>query len=207
MQLHTLNAIAVLTFEPGEPYPRLSRAVMSELGEILASLRSEDAFRGVVIAANSNSFATGAEIEEIAALEGICARELAAAGQGLFERIAHFPVPVIAAIRGFCMGGGFDLALACHQRVATYGASFGHPGASLGLMTGWGGTQRLSRWAGKSAALQILLTGERIPATQALTLGLVHELTSSNDLVDCAARRAQRLADSWNAGCNAMQKI
>jgi enoyl-CoA hydratase/carnithine racemase len=131
-------------------------------------------------------------------LSGIRAREFAATGQALLDRIARFPVPVVAAVRGFCLGGGFDLALACHERVATFNASFGHPGASLGLMTGWGGTQRLPRLIGKSAALHVLLTGERIPATQALTLGLVHELASSQDLVACAARRAEALAQSWN---------
>jgi enoyl-CoA hydratase/carnithine racemase len=197
MQLHGVDSIAVLTFEPGEDYPRLNQTVVAELRELMASVGREAAFRGVVIAANSKSFATGAEIEEIATLDGVRAWEFAAAGQELFHHIAHFPVPVAAAVSGFCLGGGFDLALACHQRVATYDASFGHPGASLGLMTGWGGTQRLPRLVGKSAALQMLLTGERIPATQAVTLGLVHELASSQELVDCAARRAERMAAFW----------
>jgi len=207
MQLHGLNSIAVLNFEADEAYPRLTRKVVAEFDGLLASLEREAAFRGIVIAANSKSFSTGAEIEEINTLGGIRAREFATAGQALFDRIAHFPVPVVAAIRGFCLGGGFDLALACHERVATCDASFGHPGASLGLMTGWGGTQRLPRLIGKSAAMQVLLTGERIPATQALTLGLVHELVSSQDLVDCAARRAEALAKSWNACGIAMHEF
>jgi enoyl-CoA hydratase/carnithine racemase len=198
MQLHGHNSIAVLTFESLEEYPRLTRKVMPELTELLASIEHETAFRRVVIAANSKSFATGAEIEEIITLSGIRARAFAAAGQALFDRIVRSPVPVVAAIRGFCLGGGFDLALACHERVSTFDASFGHPGATLGLITGWGGTQRLPRLIGKSAALHILLTGERIPATQALTLGLVHELASSQDLVACAARRAETFAQSWN---------
>jgi enoyl-CoA hydratase/carnithine racemase len=198
MQLHGHNSIAVLTFETDEDYPRLTRKVLAELTELLASLEHETAFRGVVIASNSKSFVTGAEIEEINTLGGLGAREFAAAGQALLDRIARFPVPVVAAVRGFCLGGGFDLALACHARVATFDASFGHPGASLGLMTGWGGTQRLPRLIGKSAALHVLLTGERIPATQALTLGLVHELASSQDLVACAARRAEALVTSWS---------
>jgi enoyl-CoA hydratase/carnithine racemase len=148
----------------------------------------------VVIAANSKSFATGAEVEEITTLSGLGAREFAFMGQELFRTIAHFPLPVVAAVRGFCLGGAFDLALACHQRVAVYDSSFGHPGASLGLMTGWGGTQRLSRFLGKNAALQILISGERIPATQAYTLGLVDEIVSSSDLVPSAANRAERLS-------------
>jgi enoyl-CoA hydratase/carnithine racemase len=102
---------------------------------------------------------------------------------------------VIAAIRGYCLGGGFDLALACHARVATYDACLGYPGGALGLITGWGGTQRLPRLIGQAAALQVFLTGERIPATQALTLGVVDELASASDLVEAAVRRALRMAD------------
>jgi len=197
MQLHGQNSIAVLTFDQGEGYPRLTSKILSELNTLLTSLGQEAAFDGVVITSNSKSFATGAEIEEINSLHGLVGRQFAADGQALFDRIARFPVPVVAAIRGFCLGGGFDLALACHERVAAFGSSFGHPGASLGLMTGWCGTQRLPRLVGKSAALQLLLTGERIPATQAQTLGLVNELTSSQDLVECAARRAGTLAEYW----------
>jgi len=88
------------------------------------------------------------------------------------------------------LGGGLDLALACHARVATYDASFGHPGASLGLITGWGGTERLTRLIGRAAAIQLMLTAERIPASQALTLGLVDELVPSQDLLDAATHRA-----------------
>jgi enoyl-CoA hydratase/carnithine racemase len=193
MQLHSHNSVAVLTFPSGAGYPRLTRSVLDELAELLAAVRREGLFDGVVIAANAESFATGADIEELAALDGIAARDFAQAGQELFDQIEHFPVPVVAAIRGFCLGGGLDLALACRARVATYDSSFGHPGGSLGLITGCGGTQRLPRHIGKAQALQMLLTGERIPATQALTLGLVDELVASQELVEAAARRARQL--------------
>src|SRR5579862_891040 len=207
LHLHGRNSIAVLSFEPDDVYPRLTRTVVSELSDLLTRLRRESAFRGIVIAANSKSFATGAEIAELFDLTGIAAREFAAAGQALFSRIAHFPVPVVAAIRGFCLGGGLDLALACHQRVATYDTSFGHPGGSLGLMTGWGGTERLPRLVGRAAALQVLLTGERVPATQALTLGMVNELTSSQDLVERAARRAGEIAETWIASRHGVREL
>jgi enoyl-CoA hydratase/carnithine racemase len=148
-------------------------------------------FRGVVIASNPRSFATGARIEEVASVEGVEARAFAQHGQLIFNQIVSFPLSVVAAIRGYCLGGGMDLALACHARVATYDASFGHPGASLGLITGWGGTQRLARLIGRTVATQLLLTAERVPATQALTLGLVDELVSSQELMEGAARRAR----------------
>jgi 3-hydroxyacyl-CoA dehydrogenase/enoyl-CoA hydratase/3-hydroxybutyryl-CoA epimerase len=199
LDFHSHNSVAVLTFPTDCGYPRLTRSVQNEVAELLESIRRESLFEGLVIAANSESFATGADIEELAALDGIAARECAQMGQSLFDQIERFPVPVVAAIRGFCLGGGLDLALACHARVATYDSSFGHPGGSLGLLTGWGGTQRLPRLVGKAQALQILLTGERIPATQALTLGLVDELVASHDLLEAAARRARQLAATGDA--------
>lgn len=196
MELYSHNSIAVLIFPADPAYPRLTRKVAGQIRRLLAELQRERLFRGVVIAANSKSFCAGADLEEVSRLDGVAAFEFARAGQTLCNEIARFPVPVVAAIRGFCLGGGLDLALACHARVATHDASFGYPGASLGLMTGWGGTQRLSSLIGKPAAAQIFLTGERIPATQAFTLGLVDELVCSQDLNDCAARLTERRAAS-----------
>jgi len=190
MELSSHNSVAVLGFPPDAGYPRLTMGVLAELGDLLNEVKLASLFQGVVIAANSHSFATGADIEEIASVEGAAARDFARAGQSLLNHVANFPLPIAAAIRGYCLGGGLDLALACHARIATYDASFGHPGASLGIITGWGGIQRLTRLIGRAAATQLLLTAERVPATQALTLGLVDELAPSTDLVEAAARRA-----------------
>jgi enoyl-CoA hydratase len=190
------NSIGILAFTAEDTHPRLTAETLDELAARLDEIRRSGLFRGVVIASGARSFATGAEIEEIAQLKGYAARRFAERGQTLLNAIERFPIPVIAAIRGFCLGGGFDLALACQGRVATFDSSFGHPGGALGLITGWGGTQRLPRMLGKSAALRILLTGERIPATQALTLGLVDELVSSRDLIERAKIHAERRAAS-----------
>jgi enoyl-CoA hydratase/carnithine racemase len=190
MELSSHNSVAVLGFSPDAGYPRLTMGVLAELGDLLNEVKLSGLFQGVVIAANSRSFATGADIEEVASVEGAAAHAFAEAGQSLLNHVANFPLPIAAAIRGYCLGGGLDLALACHARIATYDASFGHPGASLGLITGWGGIQRLTRLIGRAAATQLLLTAERVPATQALTLGLVDELAPSTDLVEVAARRA-----------------
>jgi enoyl-CoA hydratase/carnithine racemase len=192
LDFYSHNSIAVLVFPAGEGYPRLTRAVLEELADLLGTIQRDEVFHGVVIAANDKSFGTGADLEEISELTGLGGREFACAGQRVFRKIARFPLPVVAAVRGYCLGGGLDLALACHARVATYDASFGHPGASLGLLTGWGGTQRLPRLIGKAQALQMLLTGDRVPATQALTLGLVDELVSSADLIEAATRHTLR---------------
>ncbi len=132
MDFHSHNSVAVLTFAKDAGYPRLTRSVLSELADLLAAVRREGSFEGVVIGANSESFAVAADIEELAALDGIAAWEFSRAGQALFDLIEHFPLPVVAAIRGFCLGGGLDLALACHARVATYDSSFGHPGGIVG---------------------------------------------------------------------------
>jgi len=190
MELTSHNSVAVLSFSEVPGYPQLSRAALAKLADLLSEVQVSGLFRGVVIAASPRSFATGASIEEVASLEGAAAREFAQRGQILFDQVEHFPLPVVAAIRGYCLGGGLDLALACHARVAAYDASFGHPGASLGLITGWGGTQRLTRLIGRAAATQLMLTAERIPASQALTLGLVDELVPAQDLLDASARRA-----------------
>jgi enoyl-CoA hydratase len=192
VELQSYNSVGVLAFVADSSYPRLTRQLLDELETLLAGIARERTFRGVVLAANFQSFATGADIEEIAGLQGLQAREFARRGQRLMNSMRAFPLPLVAAIRGFCLGGGLDLALACHARVAAYQSSFGHPGGALGLITGWGGTQRLPRLVGKPAAFQMLLTGERIPATQALTLGLVDELASSQDLIARAVERAER---------------
>lgn len=194
MELSSYESIGILTFPEEPEYPRLTRDVLAELGEQLSAVESAGCFAGLVIAANSHSFATGAELEEVGALEGFLARQFALEGQALFRRIERFALPVVAAIRGFCLGGGLDLAVACHGRVAAYDASFAHPGASVGIVTGWGGTRHLPRLVGRGAALQMLLTAERVPATQAFSCGLVDELTPSADLVAAAARRARLIA-------------
>jgi enoyl-CoA hydratase/carnithine racemase len=113
-------------------------------------------------------------------------------GQELMNAIANFPLPVCAAVRGYCMGGGLDLALACHYRVASPNAIFGHRGAALGLITGWGGTQRLPRLIGKTRALQMFVAAEKVSAQEALRIGLVDGL--AEDPLGWALRRLQKFA-------------
>jgi len=193
LDLQTHNSVAVVILSRDESHPRLCRAVLEELADLLVTVRKERVFQGIIIAAGSKSFATGADIEELAPLKGEAAREFSQLGQRVMGEIAAFPQPVVAAIRGYCLGGGLDLALACHARVATYDSSLGHPGGSLGLLTGWGGTQRLPRLIGKAQALQVLLAGDYIPATQALTLGLVDALVPDADLISTAVQRIQEM--------------
>ena len=148
--------------------------------------------RPIVIAGNAKFFSAGADLAEIAALSGPSAFEFSKMGQSLMNAVAGFPAPVYAAIEGYCMGGGLDLALACHQRIASQHAIFGHRGAALGLITGWGGTQRLPRLIGKGRALQMFLAAEKLHAGEALQIGLVDAVVT--DPVAEAVQRAQHSA-------------
>ncbi|HEU5452045.1 MAG TPA: enoyl-CoA hydratase/isomerase family protein, partial [Terriglobales bacterium] len=130
-------------------------------------------FGPLVIAGNTHFFSAGADLHEIAALDGPSAYEFSLMGQRLMNAVAAHPAPVCAAVEGYCMGGGLDLALACRYRVASPHAIFGHRGAALGLITGWGGTQRLPRLIGKARALQMFLAAEKLHAGEGLRIGLV----------------------------------
>jgi len=149
----------------------LTRASLVLLLDTLSSLKHGSS--GLVIRGNSRFFSAGAELEEIAALNGRAAYEFAGLGQGVMRMIETFPAPVCAAIAGYCMGGGLDLALACHQRIAAPNAVFGHRGAALGLITGWGGTGRLPRLIGREQALRMFVAAEKVSARNALHMGLV----------------------------------
>jgi enoyl-CoA hydratase/carnithine racemase len=151
---------------------RLTRARVQALTAAVEELAAQPPAR-LVIAGNARFFSAGADLNEIAALTGAEAFRFAQMGQRLMTAIASFPAPTIAVIQGYCMGGGLDLALACDRRIASAHAMFGHRGAALGLITGWGGTQRLPRLVGKARALQMFLAAEKLHAPHALHVGLV----------------------------------
>jgi len=152
---------------------RLTRRKVSALcQEIDHVLRPGAQLLPLVISGVPN-FSAGADLNEIAQLCGPEALVFAHAGQKLMNLIERYPAPVFAAISGYCMGGGLDLALACHRRIAAPNAIFGHRGAALGLITGWGGTQRLPRLIGKARALEMFVAAGKIHAREALRIGLV----------------------------------
>lgn len=151
---------------------RLTRTRVTALTAAVEQLATEPPAH-LVITGNAHFFSAGADLNEIAALTGPDAFRFAGMGQRLMNAMATFPTPTIAAIHGYCMGGGLDLALACRQRIAGPNALFGHRGAALGLITGWGGTQRLPLLIGSSRALHLFLAAEKVHAPQALQIGLV----------------------------------
>jgi enoyl-CoA hydratase len=155
---------------------KLTLARICALHDAVEELRAEaeaGRLKGLIITGNEKFFSAGADLNEIARLSGAQALEFSRTGQALTLAVDRFPVPVTAAIRGYCMGGGMDLALACDDRIAAPNAVFGHRGASLGVMTGWGGTQRLPRLIGKARAMQVFLLAEMVAADEALKIGLV----------------------------------
>jgi enoyl-CoA hydratase/carnithine racemase len=188
IQTERCDNVIVLQLHSDDETNRLTRACVVSLIKTLSDLKHD--VEGLVMTGNNNFFSAGAELEEIAVLTGPAAYEFAQLGQGLMMDIENFPAPVCAAVSGYCMGGGLDLALACHQRVAAPHAVFGHRGAALGLITGWGGTQRLPRLIGKSRALAMFVAAEKVSAANALRIGLVDAI--AEDPVTEAIRRLRR---------------
>jgi len=184
--------VRVLRLRSEDVTNRLTRECVQSLTRGLSELASGG--RPLVVAGNDRFFSAGADLQEISQLNGPDALEFAKMGQALMEVIDHFPAPVYAAISGYCMGGGLDLALACHHRIASPNAVFGHRGAALGLITGWGGTQRLPRLIGKGRALEMFVAAEKVTAAQALRIGLVDAIVA--DPVAEAVRRIGLQASS-----------
>lgn len=186
-QIETVNEYHLLRLTSDDGTNRLTYAAVLALTDALRNLQSHP--KPLIIAGNERFFSAGADLSEIQALSGPAAYEFARTGQRLMLAIEQFPAHVYAAIEGYCMGGGLDLALACRWRIAGPAAVFGHRGAALGLMTGWGGTQRLPRLIGRARALEIFTTAEKVRAPQALAFGLVNALV--DDPVAEAIRRIE----------------
>ena len=167
--------MAVLRLASDDGTNRLTRARVVALTAALEDLAHRKPSR-LVITGNTHFFSAGADLNEIAELHGAEAFRFAQMGQRLMNAIASFPAPTIAAVHGYCMGGGLDLALACSRRIAGPHAIFGHRGAALGLITGWGGTQRLPRVIGKARALKMFVAAEKLHAREALGYGLIETI-------------------------------
>lgn len=191
------SGILRLTLTSPDGMNRLTHRKVNVLCEELQRAISSGAPALPLIISGSPIFSAGADLNEIARLRGPEAMVFAHAGQKLMNMIEHYPAAVIAAISGYCMGGGLDLALACHRRVAAPNAIFGHRGAALGLITGWGGTQRLPRLIGKARALEMLVAAEKVHAHEALRMGLVDAVAE-----DPIANAFQQLASCGRAACH-----
>ena len=162
----------------------LNKDVMSDLDNVLNEIRQNPEIKAVIITgAGQKAFVAGADISEFVGLTNEEGKALAKRGQGIFSRIENCTKPIVAAVNGFALGGGCELAMACHFRVASDNAKFGQPEVSLGLIPGYGGTQRLVQLIGKGRALELLMTGNMIDASIALEYGLVNHVVPQDDLL------------------------
>jgi enoyl-CoA hydratase len=187
--------LAIITLNRPKVLNALNRATFSELETAFTELAASDSIRAILITGSGEkAFAAGADIQELTHLSATEGQQLSARGQRVFDLIENCGKPVIACINGFALGGGCELAMACTLRLASETAKLGQPEVKLGLLPGYGGSQRLPRLIGKGAALKLLLTGEIISAAEAYRLGLVDEVLPSAELLPRAEKLALTIA-------------
>jgi enoyl-CoA hydratase len=200
MTLETLlvdrdGAVLIVTFNRPKVLNALNAQTLAELDRVVRDAQQDDGVRAVVLTgAGEKSFVSGADINELAVLSAVGGQRHARAGQAVFDRIEQLGKPVIAAINGFALGGGCELAMACTLRIAADTARFGQPEVNLGLIPGYAGSQRLPRLVGRGRALEMLLTGDMVPAARAYEIGLVNRVVPAASLLTEARALAAALA-------------
>lgn len=178
------NGILHITLNRPKQLNALNKAVFSEIENIFTEIASKNEVKSIIITGSGEkAFAAGADIKEFANFNVEEGKELAANGQRIFKIIETFNKPVLAAINGFALGGGLELAMACHLRISSDNARFGQPEVSLGVTPGYAGTQRLTQLIGKGKSLELLMTGAMINANEALSLGLVNYVVTQEELI------------------------
>lgn len=186
LRLSVTDGIGTLTVHRPDKLNALNAATIDELDRAIVAMVSDPAVAGIIVTGAGRAFVAGADIGELASLDTSGARELSRRGQEVFARFESSHKPVVAAVNGFALGGGCELAMACHIRIAADTAKFGQPEVKLGLIPGYGGTQRLTRLVGPGHAAQLLLTGEIIDADEAARIGLVNRVVPLADLMSAA---------------------
>lgn len=179
--INFLPNAAVVRFNRPEIKNPLSIATVAELERAFDFLEKEENIKSIIFTGSGDTFASGANLNEVSKLDENSAREFGQRGQNLMQRIYNSKKITVAAIDGFCMGGALDLALSCKYRIASPRSIFAHPGASLGIITGWSGTQSLPRLIGKKKALEMFLTAKRVAADESFEIGLI-DAVSENPL-------------------------
>ncbi len=183
-----------LTINRPDQYNALNRDVLNELDSKLDSIMEENDCRAIILTGKGDkAFIAGADIQEMQKMNENQAQEFSKIGQELTLKIEKYKIPIIAAVNGFALGGGCEFAMACHIRYASENAVFGQPEVSLGLIAGWGGTQRLPRLVGKGKAMEILLSGQNIKADKAYLMGLVNKVVPMDELIPSVEKLAHSI--------------
>lgn len=178
------NNIFIITINRPEKLNALNKTVLDELDKAMDTVYNDDSIRGVIITgAGEKAFVAGADIAEFVSMPDTQGAIFAKRGQDIFFKIENCPKPVIAAVNGFALGGGCELAMSCHFRLASVNARFGQPEVSLGIIPGYGGTQRLTMLVGRGKAIELMMTGNMIGADEAKSLGLVNYVEASENLI------------------------
>jgi enoyl-CoA hydratase len=194
LKRETRDGIAFLTVDRPQKLNAMNAETMAELDGLFSELATDEAVRAVIVTgAGEKAFIAGADIQELARETPTTGHVTALRGQSVFRRIETLGKPVIAAINGFALGGGLELALSCHVRVAAEGAKLGLPEVTLGAIPGYGGTQRLSRLVGRGLAYEMVLTGDPVDAAEALRIGLVNRVVPKEALLETAETIARRM--------------
>jgi enoyl-CoA hydratase len=189
------DVIATLTVNRPKALNALNRATLVEIAVALEDIREDARISGLIITGGGDrAFVAGADIVEIASISAVQAADFTRQGQAVFDLLENLGKPSFAAVNGFALGGGCELAMACTLRLATQSAVFGQPEVKLGVTPGFGGTQRLPRLVGKGRALQMILTAEPIDAQEAYRIGLVNEISPAEKILERAAEILRRIA-------------
>jgi enoyl-CoA hydratase len=189
------GAVAIVTIDRPKVLNALNHETVGELHECFDNIKSDNSVRCVIVTGGGEkAFVAGADIAELAQLDVISGRALCDRGQALLFKIENLPQPVIAAVNGFALGGGCELAMACDIRLASENAKIGQPEVNLGIIPGYGGTQRLPRLVGLGKAKQLILTGDPVTAAEAHRIGLVDEVCPQADLMTKAKEMAQKIS-------------
>jgi len=191
------SGIAYVTINRPAVRNALNSATIRDLKTAFDEARADDEIRVVVLTGSGDkAFVAGADINELAALTPVAGKEYSLTGQAVFDSIEHLGKPVIAAVNGYALGGGCELAMACTFRIASDNAVFGQPEVKLGIIPGYGGSQRLPRLVGRGRAMQILLTGGMVDAAEALRIGLVNEVVPQRELLPAVRAIAKKIMDN-----------
>jgi enoyl-CoA hydratase len=188
------DGILVVTVDRPKFLNALNAQTVDEIRQVFTAARDDDSVKAVIITGGGDkAFVAGADINELARATPLTGKTTSERGQRTFLQIERFPKPVIAAINGFALGGGCELALACHIRIASEKAQIGLPEVTLGIIPGYGGTQRMARLLGKGKALELILTGDRIGAADAERIGLVNKVVPPEELMPTAEKMARTI--------------